>query len=61
MDGNHQMEMEEVHYMTTGFPYNSTESFMDFFGGLSQVPLPYAHPPPMPQDQVIFFNYFCDF
>ncbi|KAL3537402.1 hypothetical protein ACH5RR_000768 [Cinchona calisaya] len=48
MDGNHQME---VHYMnTTSFPYNCTDSFMDFFGGVSQAPLPYAHPPPMPPD-----------
>lgn len=49
MDGNHQME---VHYMNTfGYPYNASDSFVDFFGGLPQTPLPYVHPPPpMPHD-----------
>ncbi|XVF73636.1 hypothetical protein PTKIN_Ptkin12aG0218000 [Pterospermum kingtungense] len=40
MNGNRQME---VHYIDTGFPYTATESFMDFFEGLTHVPLNYTH------------------
>ena len=40
MNGNRQMEM---HYIDTGFPYTATESFMDFFEGLTHVPLNYSH------------------
>lgn len=32
----------EVHYINTGFPYTVTESFMDFFEGLTHVPVHYA-------------------
>lgn len=32
----------EVHYINTGCPYTITESFMDFFEGLSHVPVNYA-------------------
>ncbi|CAI9103102.1 OLC1v1001537C1 [Oldenlandia corymbosa var. corymbosa] len=49
MEGNREME---VHYMNTGFPYNGSEGYMDFFGGLPQAPLYYAQPPPMPHDHV---------
>ncbi|KAJ6385319.1 hypothetical protein OIU77_028487 [Salix suchowensis] len=44
MNGNRQME---VHYINTGFPYTSTESFMDFFEGLTHAPVNYAHTGPM--------------
>ncbi|XP_048232157.1 E3 ubiquitin-protein ligase BIG BROTHER isoform X2 [Ricinus communis] len=40
MNENRQME---VHYINTGFPYTVTESFLDFFEGLSHVPVHYAH------------------
>ncbi|XVF22964.1 hypothetical protein REPUB_Repub12eG0216300 [Reevesia pubescens] len=40
MNGNRQME---VHYLDTGFPYTATQSFMDFFEGLTHVPLNYTH------------------
>ena len=33
----------EVHYINTGFPYTVTESFMDFFEGLTHAPVHYAH------------------
>lgn len=48
MNGNTQME---VHYIDTGFPYTATESFMDFFEGLT---LNYTHSELM-HDQVFFF------
>jgi E3 ubiquitin-protein ligase BIG BROTHER-like protein len=35
MNGSRQMEL---HYINTGYPYTMTESFMDFFEGLT-----YAH------------------
>ncbi|KAJ4711633.1 E3 ubiquitin ligase BIG BROTHER like [Melia azedarach] len=38
MNGNRQME---VHYIDTGFPYTATESFMDFFEGLTHAPVHY--------------------
>lgn len=50
MNGNRQME---VHYIDTGFPYTATESFMDFFEGLTHVPLSYAHIPGHVHDQVL--------
>lgn len=40
MNANSQME---VHYINTGFPYTVTESFMDFFEGLTHVPVHYDH------------------
>ncbi|KAM7265597.1 hypothetical protein ACFE04_003280 [Oxalis oulophora] len=33
----------EMHYINTGFPYTVTESFMDFFEGITGAPLNYAH------------------
>ncbi|KAF2319521.1 hypothetical protein GH714_016814 [Hevea brasiliensis] len=48
MNGNSQME---VHYINTGFPYTVTESFMDFFEGLTHVPVHYAYTEPV-LDQV---------
>ncbi|XP_042956767.1 E3 ubiquitin-protein ligase BIG BROTHER isoform X3 [Carya illinoinensis] len=47
MNGNGQME---VHYINTGFPYTVTESFMNFFEGLTHVPINYGHTLPT-QDQ----------
>ena len=44
----------EVHYIDTGFPYTATESFMDFFDGLTHVPLNYATSGPV-HDQVFGF------
>ncbi|GMI74134.1 ENHANCER1 OF DA1, BIG BROTHER [Hibiscus trionum] len=40
MNENRQME---VHFIDTGFPYTATESFMDFFEGLTHVPVNYSH------------------
>ncbi|KAG7948267.1 hypothetical protein I3843_13G002400 [Carya illinoinensis] len=40
----------EVHYINTGFPYTVTESFMNFFEGLTHVPINYGHTLPT-QDQ----------
>lgn len=40
MNGNGQME---VHYINTGCPYTATESFMDFFEGLTHPHANYAH------------------
>lgn len=51
MDGNRQMEM---HYMNTGFPYTATESFTDFFDGLTHMPVNYPHAGPI-HDQVLHF------
>ncbi|XP_061997920.1 E3 ubiquitin-protein ligase BIG BROTHER [Rosa rugosa] len=44
MNGNGQME---VHYIDTGFPYTATESFMDFFEGLTHAPVNYGHAMPV--------------
>ncbi|KAM7274519.1 hypothetical protein ACFE04_016385 [Oxalis oulophora] len=33
----------EMHYINIGFPYTVTESFMDFFEGITGAPLNYAH------------------
>lgn len=43
----------EVHYINTGCPYTVTESFMDFFEGLTNPHEHYAHAVPMQQYQVI--------
>jgi len=53
MNGNRQME---VHYINTGFPYTTTESFMDFFEGLTHAPVNYAHTGPMHDQVFIAFN-----
>lgn len=50
MNANGQME---VHYINTGCPYTVTESFMNFFEGLTHVPVNYGHAVPM-HDQVYF-------
>ncbi|KAF5752664.1 E3 ubiquitin ligase BIG BROTHER isoform X2 [Tripterygium wilfordii] len=39
MNGNRQMEM---HYIDTGCPYTVTESFVDFFEGLTHLPPNYS-------------------
>ncbi|KAJ8748830.1 hypothetical protein K2173_011388 [Erythroxylum novogranatense] len=49
MNGNRQME---AHYINTGFPYSATESFVDFFEGLTHVPGHYAHTGPL-HDQLL--------
>jgi E3 ubiquitin-protein ligase BIG BROTHER-like protein len=46
----------EVHYINTGFPYTTTESFMDFFEGLTHAPVNYAHTGPMHDQVFIAFN-----
>nr|GEW48687.1 E3 ubiquitin ligase BIG BROTHER [Tanacetum cinerariifolium] len=46
MDGNGNRQLE-VQYINTGFPYTVTDSFMDFFDGISHQPAHYAHPVPM--------------
>lgn len=51
MNGHGQME---VHYINTGFPYTVTESFMNFFEGLTHVPAHYGNAVPM-HDQVFHY------
>ncbi|KAL5543399.1 hypothetical protein UlMin_007183 [Ulmus minor] len=53
MNGNSQME---VHYIDTGFPYTTTESFMDFFEGLTHVPVGYAHPGPLLDQESLYWS-----
>ncbi|PON81354.1 43kDa postsynaptic protein [Trema orientale] len=54
MNGNRPME---VHYIDTGFPYTATESFMDFFEGLTHVPpLNYAHPPTLHDQESLYWS-----
>ncbi|EOX96697.1 hypothetical protein QUC31_005705 [Theobroma cacao] len=53
MNGNRQME---VHYIDTGFPYTATESFMDFFEGLTHVPVNYTHTVPMQDQENIYWS-----
>jgi hypothetical protein len=48
MNGSRQMEL---HYINTGFPYTVTESFMDFFEGLTYAHGDFAHTDAF-QDQV---------
>lgn len=52
MDGNRQME---VHYINTGFPYTVTESFMDFFEGLTHPHEHYAHAVPMQYQETAYW------
>ncbi|KAK9283048.1 hypothetical protein L1049_011276 [Liquidambar formosana] len=53
MNGNRQME---VHYINTGCPYTVTESFMDFFEGLTHVPVNYAHAQPMHDQENVYWS-----
>ncbi|XWS35505.1 hypothetical protein CRYUN_Cryun20dG0003000 [Craigia yunnanensis] len=53
MNGNRQME---VHYIDTGFPYTATESFMDFFEGLTHVPVTYTHAGLMHDQENIYWS-----
>ncbi|KAI4323395.1 hypothetical protein L6164_023007 [Bauhinia variegata] len=46
----------EVHYIDTGFPYTVTESFMDFFEGLTHVPVNYAHAESMPDQESVYWS-----
>lgn len=45
----------EVHYIDTGFPYTPTESFMDFFEGLTHAPVNYGHAMPMHDQACLVF------
>ncbi|KAA8520251.1 hypothetical protein F0562_014507 [Nyssa sinensis] len=53
MNENRQME---VHYINTGFPYTATESFLDFFDGLTQEPFHYAHTGPMHDQETAYWS-----
>ncbi|KAJ8899221.1 hypothetical protein K2173_012397 [Erythroxylum novogranatense] len=53
MNGDRQME---VHYINTGFPYSVTESFMDFFEGLTHMPGHYAHTGPLLDQELVQEN-----
>ncbi|CAK9139348.1 unnamed protein product [Ilex paraguariensis] len=54
MNMNHrQMEM---HYINTGFPYTVTESFMDFFEGLTHVPAHYPYIAPMHDQETAYWS-----
>ncbi|KAK6933782.1 Zinc finger, RING-type [Dillenia turbinata] len=55
MSGSSSRQME-VHYINTGYPYTVTESFMDFFEGLSHVPLNYAYPPPIHDQESMYWS-----
>ncbi|KAF8398418.1 hypothetical protein HHK36_017345 [Tetracentron sinense] len=48
MNWNRQME---VHYINTGFPYTTTESFMDLFEGLTYAQADFALTGPMHDQQ----------
>ncbi|XP_044492492.1 E3 ubiquitin-protein ligase BIG BROTHER [Mangifera indica] len=53
MNGNRQME---VHYIDTGFPYTVTESFMDFFEGLTHVPVNYPQAAPIHDQENTYWS-----
>lgn len=53
MNGNVQME---VHHIDTGLPYSATESFMDFFEGLTHVPLNYSHAGLMHDQENVYWS-----
>ncbi|PQP95613.1 E3 ubiquitin ligase BIG BROTHER isoform X1 [Prunus yedoensis var. nudiflora] len=53
MNGNGQMD---VHYIDTDFPYTPTESFMDFFGGVTHVPMDYGHALPMHDQETAYWS-----
>ncbi|GAV67021.1 zf-RING_2 domain-containing protein [Cephalotus follicularis] len=53
MSGSRQME---VHYINTGFPYTVTESFMDFFEGLTTVPVNYTQAEPMHDQENVYWS-----
>ncbi|XP_059649102.1 E3 ubiquitin-protein ligase BIG BROTHER isoform X2 [Cornus florida] len=53
MNGNQQLE---VHYINTGFPYTNTESFMDFFEGLTHAPVHYAHAGPLLDQETAYWS-----
>ncbi|KAK6928716.1 Zinc finger, RING-type [Dillenia turbinata] len=55
MNGSSSRQME-VHYINTGFPYTVTESFMDFFEGLSHLPVNYAHLPPIHDQESMYWS-----
>lgn len=53
MNGNGQMD---VQYIDTDFPYTPTESFMDFFGGVTHVPMNYGHAMPMHDQETAYWS-----
>lgn len=53
MNENRQME---VHYINTGCPYTTTESFMDFFEGLTHVPVNYAQAQQMYEQENVYWS-----
>ncbi|KAK8486016.1 hypothetical protein V6N11_032994 [Hibiscus sabdariffa] len=53
MNENRQME---VHFIDTGFPYTATGSFMDFFEGLTHVPVNYTHAGLMHDQENIYWS-----
>lgn len=53
MNANGQME---VHYINTGCPYTVTESFMNFFEGLTHVPVNYGHAVPMHDQESVYWS-----
>lgn len=46
----------EVHYINTGFPYTETESFMDFFEGLTHPTAHYAHSGPVIDQEAAYWS-----
>lgn len=46
----------ELHYVDTGFPYAVTETFMDFFQGLTHAPVNYAHSGPMLDQESVYWS-----
>ncbi|KAB1224732.1 E3 ubiquitin ligase BIG BROTHER [Morella rubra] len=46
----------EVHYINTGFPYTVTESFMNFFEGLTHVPAHYGNAVPMHEQESAYWS-----
>ncbi|KAL6964835.1 RING-type E3 ubiquitin transferase [Sarracenia purpurea var. burkii] len=53
MNGNQQVE---EHYIYTGFPYSPTESFMDFFDGLTHAPVHYSHVEPFHEQENAYWS-----
>ncbi|KAH9710134.1 E3 ubiquitin-protein ligase BIG BROTHER [Citrus sinensis] len=55
MNGNSSRQME-VHYIDTGFAYTVTESFMDFFEGLTHAPVNYAQTGPIHDQENVYWS-----
>lgn len=52
----------ELHYINTGFPYTITESFMDFFEGLTYAHADFAladaFQDQVPKTELLFFSIY---